>query len=160
LWNKFKSSDLYPFDQSEEEKTSYIDSIEALNKAILQEIFNKLKELNTDYVVLIFQPEDHQEDDWRLTFLRELCIENEMPYLCDVDVRNADSTFSTYNPFNYAIKGDGHPTSYSNMLLSHELKRYILEPDYRKNTFIRNANWQKRTIIKDGTFNFEIKKGS
>jgi len=148
LWNKFKNSDLYPFVQNEEEKKEYIQKIKTLNKAILQEVFRKLKALNTDYVILIFQPEYHTHEDWRLTFLRELCQENEVPYICDLDVRNADSTFSTYDSFNYSIKGDGHPTSYANALLSKELKRYIFEPDYRKDVFARNANWKKRVITK------------
>jgi len=148
LWNKFKSGPLNPFVQNKKTEMEYIEKIKTLNTAILEEVFVKLKELNTDYVILIFQPEYHTTEDWRLTYLRELCQKNEVPYICDLDVRNADSTFAEYNPYNYSIQGDGHPTSHANALVSNELKRFILEPDYREELFTRNANWKQNIVVK------------
>ncbi len=132
LWNKFKSSTLYTSEQNKEIETEYIAKMKELNKAILMEVFRKLKELNTNYVVLIFHPVHLPDYGWRLTFLRELCRENEVPYICDLDVRKADNNYSKYNQYRYAIMEDGHPTSYSNVLISNELKQYILDPEYRK----------------------------
>ena len=132
LWNKFKSSPLYPFSQNKKLETEYIEKIKTLNRAILTEAFKKLKELNTNYVVLIFHPVHLPRTGWRLTFLRELCYENKVPYICDLDVRNADRNYSKYIQYKYAVMGDGHPTTYSNVLISNKLKRYILDPEYRE----------------------------
>ena len=145
--NKFKYSSIYPFKKDSIVDKEYIKKIKTLNKLILQEAFKKLKDLNTDYIVLIFHPEHHSRQDWRLPYLRMLCQKHEVPYICDLDVRYADTTFSTYNPYNYAIKEDGHPTTYMNTLLSNELKHYILDPEYRKEVVANNLKMMESIIM-------------
>lgn len=150
LWNRFKSSQFSFLNDDKNRLNDYIQQSKALNKAILLDVFKKLKETNTDFVFLIFHPETGSELDWRLTFLRDLFQEYKIPYMCDLDIREADNTFSEYNPFNYALENDGHPTTYLNQLIAKDLKRYILNPKYRKNYSSENYNdFQKSRVIKD-----------
>jgi hypothetical protein len=130
LLNRFRNSKLNPFKQSPEKTRAYREEILAMNELILARVFNQLKDSGLDYVILIFFPEHHPLSDWRLAFLRDLCDRYEVPYICDLDIRKADTAFATYDPFRYAIKDDGHPTTYMNELIAMDLKRYILEDDY------------------------------
>lgn len=125
LFNRLRNSRINPFEQSEEKYRTYIEKIKLLNESILERILTNLKTLDLDYLFLIFQPEHHSLPDWRLTFLLNFCDEHEVPYICDLDIRKNDSTYTSYDPHRYAIKGDGHPTSYLNRLIVCELKCII-----------------------------------
>ena len=153
IWNKFKYSDIFPFERDSLVDDEYIEKIKTLNRIILEEAFRKLNERNIDYIVLIFHPEHRWRKDWRLTFLKMLCNKHNVPYICDMDVRDADSTFSEYNPFYYAVEGDGHPTSYMNTLLSKELKKYILDTGYRK-TVLENYRKMWESVIMERAYGY------
>jgi hypothetical protein len=160
LFNKYKGSNLNIFKNQEDELEQYIYKSKALNKAILLKTIQKLKENKTDFLFLIFHPEHFSSNDWRLEFLKELFINNDVPYLCDLDLRETDNTFEEYNPFNYALKDDGHPTTYLNKLVSSEIKKFTLKPDYRINfkpenylsyiesKIIKDVKYYKRLILK------------
>ncbi|UCH15769.1 MAG: hypothetical protein JSV22_07325, partial [Bacteroidales bacterium] len=110
LFNKFRNSPLNPFGHSKKKTKDYIEKTKLLNTGILNEVIKKLKESEIEYVVLLFQPVDHYgRRDWRLNFLREYFHNNEVPYICDLDLRKADTSFTTYDLSNYTIPGDGHP---------------------------------------------------
>lgn len=126
LWRRLKNSDLNFLRDDEKRAAEKIAKIKTLNIQLLRETFRKLKSLNTDYLVLVFHPEHHHPDDWRLTFLRDFLAEEKVPHLFDVDIRNSDTTFSTYDGRNYAIEGNGHPTFHLNKLISNEIKRKVL----------------------------------
>ncbi len=138
LFNKFRNSRLYPFKKDENRETEYIEKIKSLNKLILDKVFERLRESEIDFVVLLFHPVRHNKFGWRSLFLIDYFNANNVPYIYDLELRERDTTFSTYNPDNYAIRDDGHPTTHSNTLISNEIKRYILDLDYRKVVYARN----------------------
>jgi len=143
LWRKFQSSPIYPFDKEEISGEDYAENILAINEYILQKAFAKLKSLGNNFVVLLFHPVHHKAFNWRLVFLRNLLQQNNIPYICDLDIRTFDTSTLSTDHSNYAIEGDGHPTTYLNTLISYELKRYILDTAYRKQVIMRNANWKE-----------------
>lgn len=130
LWNKFKNSPLYPSQDYRKEEMQYIEEVKKINKAILQVAFQKLKNLNTPFLVLIFHPEHYPENDWRLVFLMELCRENNVPFICDLDIKNMYSAFSNYDPEKFSIPIDCHPTTYLNTIISQEIKQCVINPGY------------------------------
>lgn len=136
LWQRLKSSRVWPFKQDEADVQSYIDDMKRLNKAILESAFRELNRLNIDFVVLIFHPEHHPADEWRLGFIREVCESNNVPYLLDREIRNEEVKDGPYDPHKYAIKGDGHPTSYSNILVSDIIKELVLLAELRNRMYI------------------------
>ncbi|MCH7535194.1 MAG: hypothetical protein IH948_05530 [Bacteroidetes bacterium] len=148
LWNIFKGSKLNFVSQNKREESLCIDKIKTLNEAILVKAFSRLKELKTDYVVLIFHPVQHKQDNWRVSFLRELCNKKNVPYICDVDIRESDIALTDYSSSDYAIKGDGYPSTYSNKIVASELKRYILDNAYRSATTEQNLAKKNKFITK------------
>ncbi len=149
LFNRLRNSRLNPIKDPPEKNKAYIEKIETLNELILARVFTRLKDSGLDYVILIFQPEHHPESDWRLSFLRDLCDKYDVPYICDLDIRKTDSTYKSYDPYRYAVKGDGHPTSYMNTLIAKELERYILDFGYRDIIADRNKQWREVGTRKD-----------
>ena len=129
LLNRLRNSKINPFKQSERRYEAYLDEIQQLNAFILTKVFDTLENLGLDYVILIFHPEHHSLPDWRLTFLQTFCEMNGIPSICDLDIRKKDSTSLHYDPHRYAIKGDGHPTSYLNELIARDLMRIIIEAE-------------------------------
>lgn len=144
LWNKFKYSDISPFEPDHKLPGRMRQEEMELNTLLLEKAFRKLKKQGENYVVVIFYPEHHKGPDWRLTFLRDLCAQNDVPYICDMDLMHGDTTATDFRPGKYNIIGDGHPTSHLNRLLSMELKKYILHPKYRQEVAERNAHWKTR----------------
>lgn len=142
LWNRFKSSDFYPQKPKSEVSQLYQQKIKDLNKKILEETFKKLKQMDVDFLVFIFQPEWHNTPNWRMTFLRDFCLQNDVPHICDVDIRKMNNRKNTGNIPAYSIEQDGHPTSYLNKLIAEELKKYILDTNYRKQVKLENLNWR------------------
>jgi hypothetical protein len=138
LFNKFRNSALNPFKNDERREKEYIEKIKSINKLILNKIFERLRESEIDFVVLLFHPVRHEKFGWRSLFLINYFYANDVPYIYDLELRERDTTYSTYNPDNYAIRNDGHPTTHSNTLISNEIKRYILDFDYRKTVLARN----------------------
>ena len=67
------------------ERQLHIRRIKELNEKILAETFIKLKSLGSAFVILLFQPSWYAEDDWRLNFLKEVCIRHEVPFICNSD---------------------------------------------------------------------------
>jgi len=143
LWRKFQNSPIYPFEKKEISGEDYAENILAINEHMLQKAFTKLKSLGNNYVVLVFHPVHLAAFNWRLVFLRNLLHQNNIPYLCDVDIRCFDSLEIKSDHSIYAIKEDGHPTTYLNKLISNELKQYILDTNYRKHVINRNAKWKE-----------------
>ena len=150
LWNRFKSSDFFPIKPSKNRELDYIEEIKTLNTKILKQAFKKLKSFGDNYVVLLFQPGDHPVTEWRLHYARDLFEKHNIPYICDLDIRMADTNYTDYDIDRYVVKGDGHPTTYLNQLISNELKEYILNLNFRKIIKERNQNW-KQTLIYNKT---------
>lgn len=149
LLNRFRNSILNPIKNRPEKSSAYIEEIKSLNELILARVFKRLNDSGIDYVILIFHPENRDLTDWRIIFLLDLCEKYNVPYICDMNIRNADSTFASYDPYRYAIKNDGHPTSYMNELVAREFKRYIMDTGYRDIVAERNYSWRKPEIVKD-----------
>lgn len=149
LWNYFKSSGFIEFEQDSLELQNHIEEIKALNKAILLAAFQELKTFGEDYLLLIFQPEFHEDESWRMKFIRELCLEHQVPFLSYTDLRNADLIDKKYQIERYMIMGDGHPNSYANHLVSKALKNYILSPAYRDSIQALNNSWAQHAVIKN-----------
>jgi len=128
LLRRFRNSEIYPFEKentSRQEK--FVKDTKELNGMILKKAHEQLRNSGLDYVFLIFHPEHHGGDDWRINYLREFCKEQDMPCIFGPEIRKKDTLGQeSYNPFKYAIKNDGHPTSYTNKLISDSLKNYIL----------------------------------
>jgi hypothetical protein len=143
LFNKFRNSNLNPFEKDKRREKEYIEKIKSLNKMIFDKVFERLRESDIDFVVLLFRPVHHGKYGWRSLFLMEYFNSNDIPYIYDLDIRESDTTFSTYSPYNYAIPEDGHPTTHLNTLISNEIKRYILDVDYRKVLLARNKERNK-----------------
>ncbi|MBN1598161.1 MAG: hypothetical protein JW894_07690 [Bacteroidales bacterium] len=157
LFNRFRNSKLYPVKQRKSKKQELIKQIKALNKAILEKAFTGLKERNIDFLVVIFQPEHHPADNWRLNFLKEICKENKVPYMCDLDIRKADPNFTPFDVFNYTIKNDGHPTSYMNTLVASEIKKFMTDTAFKQqitegtfvweSAMVKNIRYYKKAIL-------------
>lgn len=131
LFNRFRNSVLNPFKSKPGAHEAYIQRVKSLNGAILDRVIGELNDSGLDYIVVIFHPVHHTLPDWRLDFLLEVCEENDVPYICERDIRLADTAFETYEAYRYAIAGDGHPSSYMNRLMSNVIKSTILGDDYR-----------------------------
>ena len=130
LFNRFRNSELNPVKkQNQHKKEKYKEEIKNLNELIIARVQEKLKNAGLDYVVLIFHPEHHAASEWRISYLDDLCDKYNIPSVFDLDLRNYDSTYVTYDPFRYAIRDDGHPTSYMNALIAQKLKQIILDYD-------------------------------
>ncbi|KPL15518.1 MAG: hypothetical protein AMS26_07430 [Bacteroides sp. SM23_62] len=130
LFNRFRNSILNPAKkQNQDKKEAYIEGIKELNEMIITRAHENLKKSGLDYVFLIFHPEHHAASEWRISFLRDLCDKHSIPSIFDLDIRENDSTYASYDPYHYAIRGDGHPTSYMNTLIARELKQIILGND-------------------------------
>lgn len=130
LFNRFRNSDVNPFrERIQRKKEACIEDIKGLNEMIIVRANEKLKNSGLEYVFLIFHPEHHPATEWRITFLRDLCDKYSIPSIFDLDIRENDSTYATYDPYRYAIKGNGHPTSYMNKLIARKLEQIILRYD-------------------------------
>ncbi len=149
LFNRFRNSELYPVKkQNQHKKENYIEDIKNLNELIITRVLKKLKNDGLDYVVLIFHPEHHAASEWRISYLSDLCDKYNIPGVFDLDLRNHDSTNVSYDPFRYAIRGDGHPTSYMNALIAQQLKQIIL--DYGNPKIVKKLNTRNfRSVTKD-----------
>jgi hypothetical protein len=100
LFNRFRNTILNPVKiQNQDKKKTYIEGIKELNEMIITRAHENLKKSGLGYVFLIFH------------------------------IRENDSTYASYDPYHYAIRGDGHPTSYMNTLIARELKQIILGND-------------------------------
>ncbi len=148
IFNRLRKSKIYPFSPKEKVREEYISKLLELNGLILERVLLKLEQLELDYVILIFQPEHHHSPDWRLDFLREFMETRNVPYICDVDIRDADTTFAEYKASRYAIPRNGHPTTYLNRLVSEEIMKIIPEPDFRDQVSQRNLHWQESSAQK------------
>ncbi len=145
LYNKFRNSVLNPFKKDEIREKDYIEKIKSINKLILDKAFERLRKSEIDFVVLLFHPLHHDKSEWRSLFLIDYFDANNVPYIYDLELVEKDTTFSTYEPDHYAIHGNGHPTTHLNALISNEIKRYILDVDYRKVLLARNKERKKIT---------------
>ncbi|MBN3034582.1 MAG: hypothetical protein JW861_03290 [Bacteroidales bacterium] len=152
LWNRFRYSPACPFRNDEWRTQEFITQSQRLNEAILSKAFSFLDERNTDYLVIIFQPDFHSGDDWRMLFLKDLCEKKNVPFICDVDIRNIDRNLTQPPDDCYAIQADGHPTSYMNRLVSEILKLYILGPETRDDLIRIVQQWQDHFVIRDEAY--------
>jgi len=148
IFNRLRNSKMYPFKQKTKVRDDYIAKIKELNGLILERALQKLEQLELDYIILIFQPEHHHFSDWRMVFLRDFMETHNVPYISDVDIKDADTTFTDYKASRYAIPGNGHPTTHLNKLVSEEIEKLIHDPDYRKKLSQHNLNWQERMVEK------------
>jgi hypothetical protein len=80
--------------------------------------------------MLIFQPAWHSINDWRLDFIKNICIEEGVPFISDTDLRQKAIETQGYNINELFIPNDGHPTSLSNRLVSEEIKKCVLDSTY------------------------------
>ena len=144
IFNRLRNSKIYPFHPSEKTREEYIDRLLELNTLILERVLTELEQMDLDYVILIFQPEHHPPTDWRLVFLRDFMESRNIPYICDVDIRDADTTFTDYESSRYAIPNNGHPTSYLNRLVSEELMKIIPVGDYRAQINRQKLDWKEQ----------------
>lgn len=126
LWNRLVNTSLLSLVKTETGRLQYIEKIKEINTLILNKTFEELKTLHTDYVVLIFQPAWHNPDDWRLLFLREICEKNDVPYICDVDIRKKAMHENSLEAQKLFIPNDGHPTSLANKIVSNEIKTLVM----------------------------------
>ncbi len=147
-------------DLNQSDKAQTVENIKNLNKLILDKAISHLKSKNIEFVILIFQPETHRINDWRLSFLRDYCIDNDVPYICDVDIKNEHKLENNTTSSDYYILGDGHPSSLANQLVSAEIKSCIIDSNYmqtlyrnqlpyKENLHLREVASLKSHIIRD-----------
>ena len=148
LLNKLLYGVNEPKTHETEESRELMEEIKNINTLILEEAFEKLKQRSGDFIVLLFQPQHHGRGDWRLPFIRELLEKNEIPYICDLDLRENDSRDKEFDPGTYALPNDGHPTSYANELVAAELKRCILDSSYRAEAAQYSLGWRDREPVR------------
>ncbi|WP_295543498.1 hypothetical protein [uncultured Thiohalocapsa sp.] len=103
----------------------------SLNARILEGVLERLQDEEIEHVILVFHPQHHRADDWRLVFLREACERHGAECLFDEDMRTVDvrRRGGEHDPFRYALPNDGHPTSYANHLVARELAAVIEAAD-------------------------------
>ncbi len=127
LLSRLLKSKLNPFrNKTGKKEEKYIENLKVTNRLILEKVITELDDAGVDYLILLFSPESHHPPDWRLSFLTELIETNQVPYIRDKDIRLSDDTFSDYQSDRYSIRGDCHPTSYFNNLISMALKDIVL----------------------------------
>ena len=114
----------------EDEKKAYIESIKLLNAAILKQTFNQLKSKKINFLVVIFQPGEHNPRDWRLSYLQELCLKSEVPFISNLEIINKDMGVNNRPPDDYYIPLDGHPNSLANKLVAEEIKKIAIDSSY------------------------------
>lgn len=117
-------------DVFEEEKMAYIESVKMINAAILKQTFDQLKLKNINFLVLIFQPGEHNPRDWRLSFLQDLCLESEVPFISNLEIINKDIGINNRLQEDYYIPLDGHPNSLANILVAEEIKKFAVDRNY------------------------------
>jgi len=139
-WNLITHSSVWPkkfsqFLTGEKKKTQ--TKIE-LNSAILEKVVADLNKRKHAYLFLVFQPDwpemdIHIEgpDNWRDTMVKQFLQEKEIPHILTKELILKDSKETGQPVPSYFIKGDGHPTSYCNELISAEIERMILNRDYK-----------------------------
>ena len=165
VWNRIKSGKANPFPQSTRKERKYIERIKSLNREILLKAFDRLKKLGDNYVVLIFHPDYHPDDSWRLKFLEDLCKAHDIPYITDLNIRKKDLLTKAGAKPLYSIPGDGHPTSYTNKLVADEIKKVVLHDNFDKALILHNqevfetkVSTFKNAIINDSTWFVGVKK--
>jgi hypothetical protein len=166
LLNRFRNSKMNIFRRNQDHwAKGYQENIKDLNRLILGEVFDTLRNSGLDYIILIFNKEDFQIPDWRLDFIINVCEEKGVNFFCDRDLRMKDSKDHIYDPDLYSIAADGHPTSYMNKLISDEIKKYVLESGYSQETAKRNKErwflnieFQKKRIQSDQKWMEQIKQ--
>jgi hypothetical protein len=132
LFNRLKNTRLWRGYKEDPRANDFIQRTKELNTAILNQLFDELEIITQSYAVVVFHPEHHVFNDWRLRYLREFLIGREIPYVCGLDLRVRDTTFLEYNTNNYVIENNGHPTSHMNKLLANEIRGLILSDSFRK----------------------------
>lgn len=117
-----------------------------VNEKIILEILKELRAKDLDYVFLIFHPHWPGESaidssGWRNSFLKRLLDENNVPYIWSEklimyevkanDISVDDLFFDYSTIYLYA----GHPTEYLNKLIAKEIKRYVIETEWRNGNY-------------------------
>lgn len=104
-----------------------------INSLILKKVVDDLRKKNIDFVFLIFQYIKGQKSkynidhiDWRDILIKDFLHKNQVPYIWHKDVVRNDKTFLEYDTWKYVIKGDGHPTSHANKIISNEIKKAVI----------------------------------
>lgn len=102
---------------------------EALNEAIIRNQISLLNEAEIDPIMLLFQPMNQVENEWRSAFLKDLFSELLAKTLDTraLLLKHLESTLETEEDF--FIPKDLHPNSNYNKLISEEIKRVVLSKD-------------------------------
>lgn len=156
-------------DTKTEERAMYIDSLLALNRALLKRSFDRIKKMNLDFTVIIFQPGEHNPRDWRLAFLRQLCIEEEVPFVCNVDIITQDKIKTSRLSKEYFIPIDGHPNSMANSVIAEEMRKLVMDSSYvqslkknlqkeKVNPKLQDISLMKMYISRDDSWLTDIKR--
>ncbi len=125
LFNKFIYSDLNPFKPNPGFDEKIRSKILTLNEMILQKVVKKLRSSNLDFVFLIYEDLGTGDGNWRIDFLESFFLKNKLPFIYSSELMNNDSTFVNLDINNYYLKGNGHPTTHYNWLVSQEFKKYL-----------------------------------
>lgn len=107
-----------------EEHIAQIEAMKELNGALLRRAFNKLKSRAGNYMVLLFNPAYIPDDNWRLQFAINLCESEGVNYRYVNDILQ-ERTTGEFNPYDFTIPGDGHPTSRAYKILGEEIKEML-----------------------------------
>ncbi len=134
-----------------------------INKKIIVETIKALEQKQLEYVFLIFH--DHYKilrtkDDWRDSLLKQLFIENDVPYISSKEIiKNDDLRTDSESYINYYyLPINGHPSSHQNQVIAKELKRYILKRQIRK-TYNFLDNLESAEIITEKADFVSVREG-
>lgn len=107
------------------------NEIKKLNKALIKRSIETLNNSGVEFLVLLFQPEQHTEDGWRMRFLMETFDELEVPFFTNVSVKMADRVRRNKPTTAYCIDGDGHPSTYANYIMAKSIKRAVMDATFK-----------------------------
>ncbi|MCB0754331.1 MAG: hypothetical protein H6603_04185 [Flavobacteriales bacterium] len=133
---------------SAEETCQFKKKIARTNQLLLEQTIGELKSLDTDYLVLIFNPLSSGKHDWRHLWLRRFLNNEGVPHLFTIDIMEQDA----YEGGDYALyeqPENGHPTTYQVSLISEVLKKAVMDSSYLNQL-------QRGNILKLKQYEFEF----
>ena len=149
LWNRFKSSDFNFFEKNDlkYKAEEYVEHSKQLNTAIIDKMIASMKERNIDFVFLIFHKTSSSLDNWRLSFLRQVLSEREIPYFVDRELYHEVKTAGFTEDSIFTIVNDGHPTTTANSLVAQKIKDIILDKEKRERLTKNQLAWRDPAYV-------------
>ena len=105
------------------------ESITSLNEAIIRHQVKQLRDKDIEPLILLFQPIQQSEDEWRLQFLLGLFDNLNLDVLNARTILQDEMKVSGKSEEEFFIPNDLHPTSTYNQIVAQEIKSAVIERD-------------------------------